>query len=143
MLLLLQERGGRDRGASDGLLHFRMLVPVKKAGCVIGKVHTTDLGLPAGIQQLQLTLHTATAVCPASEAAQQQLMIPMILPMSNLFGEHFCKAKFIGIAELQSYDRALLADVLHCCWCNTFLQMAYTAVGESLRFPLCLFACRS
>ncbi|KAF6263313.1 hypothetical protein COO60DRAFT_1635330 [Scenedesmus sp. NREL 46B-D3] len=32
-----QERGGRDRGFSDGLLHFRMLVPVKKAGCVIGK----------------------------------------------------------------------------------------------------------
>ncbi|WIA40089.1 hypothetical protein OEZ86_013501 [Tetradesmus obliquus] len=32
-----QERGGRDRGPSDGLLHFRMLVPAKKAGCVIGK----------------------------------------------------------------------------------------------------------
>ena len=43
LLLLLQERGGRDRGPSDGLLHFRMLVPAKKAGCVIGKVLHRDL----------------------------------------------------------------------------------------------------
>jgi hypothetical protein len=43
MLLLLQERGGRDRAFSDGPLHFRMLVPVKKAGCVIGKVLQRDL----------------------------------------------------------------------------------------------------
>jgi hypothetical protein len=99
MLLLLQERGGRDRGSSDGLLHFRMLVPVKKAGCVIGKVQYSDLGLLAGIGQLHQPLRTATAVCSAHAAAQLLLMLAMSTLCIGLLGSD----NHIGIAGLSPF----------------------------------------